>query len=123
MHRARLWRPGTNPGGRAGLAKIDGRARAEIMPLAVAREVLLVRAPAELGRLRALGNEAVDRPGIDELVLLLRDRGDLSIAFGHVHHAHAQGLRQLGPAHARARYGRADTGVGRDVEQRLLVQM
>src|ERR1700689_5269284 len=118
MHRTGLRRPGANPGCCAGLAEIDGRAAAEIKALAVTREVLLVRTPAELGRLRALGNEAVDRPGVDELVLLFRDRGDLRIALGHVHHAYTERLRQLGPARARAWYGGAGAGVDGEIEQR-----
>jgi hypothetical protein len=42
----------------------------------------LMRAPAELGRLHAFGDEAVDRPGVDELARLFRDARDLGIALG-----------------------------------------
>ena len=64
--------PGAHAGRRARLHQVDRAAAAEVVPLAVARPVLLVRAPAELGRLRALADEAVDRPGVDELAELLR---------------------------------------------------
>lgn len=42
---------------------------------AVAGQVLLVRAPAELRRLAALADETVDRPRVDELAGPLRGRG------------------------------------------------
>ena len=44
------------------------------------RQLLLVRAPAHLGRRRAFFAEAFDAPGVDELVDLLGLVGDLRVA-------------------------------------------
>ena len=54
-----------------GLVQVDRRAAAADVAPAALGEVPLVRAPAELGRLAALGDEAVDRPGVDELARAL----------------------------------------------------
>jgi hypothetical protein len=67
-------RPGAHARRGARLRQVDRGAAAEVMALAVAREILLVRAPAQLGRLATLADEAVDRPGVDELVGLLGHR-------------------------------------------------
>src|SRR3981189_1964901 len=94
---SRLGGPGANPGARAGTIQIDRAARARPVAPAIRREMLLMRAPAELRGLCAFADEAVDRPGIDELVRLLRHIRDLSVAFGDVHDLDAEGLGQLGP--------------------------
>ena len=60
-------RPAAHARAGPGPLQVDRRVAAAVVPAAVAREVPLVRAPAELGRLAALADEAVDRPGVDEL--------------------------------------------------------
>ena len=93
----------------------------EVVALAIAREILLVRAPAELRRLRALADEAVHRPGVDELVGLLGHVGDLRVALRDVDDLDAQPARELAPVRARlSGLPASDAGVRRDVEQRLL---
>src|SRR5256885_5433868 len=72
------------------------------MALAVARKVALVRAPAHLARLRALADEAVDRPGVDEFARLLRLARDLRVALGDVDDSHAEAAGQPPPPRARA---------------------
>ena len=67
-------RPGAHARRGARPHQIDRRATAEIMPTPVRRQRLLMRAPAEFGRLAALADEAVDRPGVDELARLLGER-------------------------------------------------
>ena len=54
-----------------------------------------MRAPAHLGRRRAFFAEALDAPGVDELVDLLRLVGDLRVALGAMDDLHAEFLRQL----------------------------
>ena len=54
------------------------------------RQLLLVRAPAHLGRGRAFLAEALDAPGVDELVDLLRLVGDLRVALAAVDDLHAR---------------------------------
>src|SRR5882724_13344342 len=98
----RLRSPGANPGARAGSIQVDRAARARLVPSAVGREMLLMRAPPEFGGLGAFADETVDRPGIDELVRHLRHIRDLSVALGDVHDLDAQGLGELGPGFAAA---------------------
>ena len=64
-------RPGAHAGGGARPQQVDRRVAADLVPAAVRRQRLLVRAPAQLGRLAAFADEAVDRPGVDELARLL----------------------------------------------------
>ena len=97
MERARLRRPGAHARARAGAVQIDGAARSRLMPSAIRREMLLMRPPAELGRLRAFAHEAVHRPGVDELVQFLRLLADLGIPLGDVDDLDAQRLRELRP--------------------------
>src|SRR3546814_6536310 len=77
-------RPGAHPGRGARPFEIDRGAAAEVVPAPVRGQLLLVAAPAELSRLAALADEAVDRPGVDELADLLRTGGDLGVALGDV---------------------------------------
>jgi hypothetical protein len=113
-------RPGAHARAGARLHQVDGAAAAEVVLLAVARPVLLVRAPAELGRLAAFADEAVHRPGVDELVAPSGGTGDLRVALGDVDHLDAELVRER--AHSSRVFGVAvlDAGVGGDVEQRLL---
>ena len=113
-------RPGAHLGEQARTVQVDRRVAAERVALAVGRQRLLVRAPAHLGGLAALGNEAVDRPGVDELAHLLRPGRDLRVALGDVDHLDAQALGELAPALARGRHRRLHAGVARQVYQRLL---
>src|SRR5579864_8732200 len=93
------------------------------MLAAVWRKMPLVTAPAELGGLRALADEALDRPRVDELVARLRGRGDLGVALGDMDDPHAEPVGELAPLAAAARGGGLQAGVGREVEQRLLDEM
>ena len=90
------------------------------MAAAFRRQRLLVRAPAQFGRLQAFGDEALDRPGVDEGAHRLRLGGALGVALGDVDALDADGLRQCRPLLPRLRVGRAVTEVGGEVEQRLL---
>jgi len=76
--------PGAHAGAGAGLRQVDRRQAAGVMTLAVARKVALVRAPAHLTRLRALADEAVDRPGVDEFTELPRLARNLRCRAGDV---------------------------------------
>src|SRR5882762_4138570 len=94
---SRLRSPGADPGARAGTVQIDRASRAGLVASAVGREMLLMRAPPEFGGLSPFADEAVDRPGIDELVRNLRNIGDLRVAFGDMHDLDAEGLGKPGP--------------------------
>src|SRR3982074_1612205 len=97
---SRLRCPGANPSARSGSIQIDRAARTGGVASAIGREMLLMSAPSEFGGLSPFADEAVDRPGIDELVRNLRHPGDLRVAFGDMHDLDAEGLRQLGPGFA-----------------------
>ncbi len=96
-------RPAAHPRRRPGPQQIDRRTAAEIMAAAIGREMPFMRPPAELRRLRAFADEAVDRPGVDEFARLLRDRRDLGIAFGDMNNLDAETLGEAGPIAARCR--------------------
>src|SRR6202035_480023 len=85
--------------------------------------MLLMRAPAKFGGLSALADEAVDRPGIDELIRRLGHVRDLSIALGDMYDLDAESLAQAGPGLAAAGAARIHPGVPSDVEQGLLDQV
>ena len=112
--------PGANPRARAGTIQIDRTARAGLVPSAVRREMLLMRAPAEFSGLSPFADEAVDRPGIDEFVGLLRDIRDLAVAFAEKNEPAA--TRQLlnacwaGPESAGADWSEEDLQA---IEERL----
>src|SRR5258708_12658483 len=89
---SRLRSPGANPGARAGTIQVDRAARAGLVPSAVGREMLLVRAPPEFGGLGAFADEAVHRPGIDELVRHLPPIRAFSVAFVHFHNLYSNAL-------------------------------
>ncbi len=117
MHRPGERRPRANAGACAGPLQVDGGAAAPLVRAGVGREVALVGAPAELGRLHAFGDEPVDRPRVDELVGLLAPLRHLVVALGDVDHAHADPLRQPRPAFACLRRLGALAG---QFQQRLL---
>src|SRR5262245_66394474 len=84
------------------------------------RHLLLVGAPAKLGRLQALGAEALDRPGVDEYAAGLRVARALGVTLGDMDALDAEALGEPAPLLAglglRHRYAR----VVCDVEQGLL---
>ena len=53
-------------------------------------QLFFVRAPAHLGRRRSLFAEALDAPGVDELVDLLGLIGDLRVALAAMNHLDAE---------------------------------
>src|SRR5256885_10440038 len=89
--------PGAHARGRAGLHEVDRATAAEMVALAVGREVLLVRAPAELRGLLAFAHESIHRPGVDEFVELLRLRRELRVALGNVNDLDPELARELTP--------------------------
>ena len=121
-------RPAAHPGRRPRTQQIDRRTAAEIVPPAIGREMPLMRAPAELGRLRALADKAVDRPGVDELARLLRRHRHLGIALGDMDGLDAEALGETRPLAAAAGNTGAEprvageVGAG-EVEKRLLDEM
>ena len=81
---------------------VDAHARqADLAPRAVrcskasGGQLLFVRAPAHLGRRRPLFAEALDAPGVDELVHLLGPVGDLRVALAAMNDLHAELLGQV----------------------------
>src|SRR6202041_1118807 len=98
-------------------------ARTRLVAAAIRREVPLMRAPTEFGGLSPLADEAVNGPGIDELVGSLRHIRHLGVALGDMHDLDAESLRELGPRLAAARPADIDAGIFGDVEQGLLHQM
>ena len=123
--RPRRRAPGADAGAGAGAHQVDRAIRPELVAAALQRQRLLVRAPAQLGRLQALGDEALDRPGVDEGAHRLRLGGALGVALGDVDALDADGLGEPGPVlpapiFQRLGVGRAVAQVGGEVEQRLL---
>ncbi len=116
-------RPGAHPRGGAWAQQVDRRVAAEVVPPPVRRQRALVRAPAQLGRLAAFAHEAVDRPGVDELVRRLRPVRDLRVALGDMDRLDAEPLGEQRPVPARRRQRRRRAGVVRDPQQRRLHEM
>ena len=79
-----------------------------------------MRAPAEFGRLQALGDEALHRPGIDEGVHRLRLLGALGVALGDMDALDAGLLGEPAPLLAGLRLLELEADVAGDIEQRLL---
>ena len=113
-------RPGPHAGASARSGQVDRGIAAEIVAVADRRHPLLVRAPAKLGGLQALGAEALDRPGVDEHAARFRVACALGVAFGDVDALDAHALHQAGPLIAGLRLRCDQANVARDVEQRLL---
>ncbi len=121
MLRLRGRRPRAHARAGARLRQVDRGVAAEVVPVAVRRHVLLVRAPAELGRLQAFREEALDRPGVDEHAARLRVAGALGVALGDVDALDAERAASGGPSPRGSAARRRSTPVSRgDVEQRLL---
>ena len=98
------------------------------MTPAIRREMPFMGAPAELRRLRALADKAVDRPGVDELARLLRRHRHLGIALGDVDGLDAEALGETRPLAAAAGNAGAESRVAGEVEageveERLLDEM
>ena len=103
-----------------GWVEVDRRAAAGLVEAGVRRRPPFVRAPAEFGRLHALGQETFDRPGVDEHVARLGALGALGVALGDMHALDAEALRQLAPFLARLRLGDRLAKVGSEIDERLL---
>ena len=123
MEMARQRCPGPHARGGAGLGQVDRGPIAKIVAFAVAGKIALMRAPAQLGRLRTLADKAVNRPGVHELAQLLRSRGNLGIALGDMDDADAQQVGQRGPVFLGGGIAGIDAGVGSDVQHPLLDQV
>ena len=79
-----------------------------------------MRAPSELGRLAAFADEAVDRPGIDELARASADAAHLRVALGDMDDLYIETTRESGPLRVVGRHDGVDASIAGDVEQRLL---
>src|SRR6201996_5233785 len=104
----------------ARLQQIDRRAAACLVGATVVRHPGFMGAPAELGRLHALGDEAFHRPGVDEYVDRLWLLRALGVSFGDVDALDAELGGELAPAFPALRLVERRVGVAGDVEQRLL---
>ena len=102
------------------LVEVDRRAAAAFVEARVGRRPLLVRAPAELGRLHAFGQEPFDRPGVDEHVARLWMHGALRVALGDMHALDAEPLREASPFVLRLRLGRFVAEIVGEIDERLL---
>ena len=118
--RARRRAPGAHAGVGARLLQIDRSTTAVGMGAAIIRHPFLMRAPAEFGRLHALGHKAFHRPGVDEHVHRLRPLGALGVALGDMDALDAELVGELAPALPALRLVEGSIGVAGDVEQRLL---
>ena len=120
----RGWRPRAHAGVGAGLVEIDRRAAAALVEAGVGGRPFLVHAPAEFGRLHALGEKAFDRPGVDEDVARLRALGALRIALGDMHALDAQTLGEAAPVLARfglvRLFAEVANEIALEIDQRLL---
>src|SRR5450631_1292487 len=65
-------RPRAHPRAGAGPVQVNRAPRTSLMAATVHRKMLLVGAPTQFRGLRALADKPIYRPGIDELVCLLR---------------------------------------------------
>src|SRR5215208_894104 len=115
--------PGAHSRAGAWLHQINSGQGTCILPLAIPREVLFVRAPAELARLRPFAHEAIHRPGVDEFVGFLRDLRRLGIALRDMDDFDAEFARELAPLRPGPGIGAFDTSIRRDVEQSLFDEM
>ena len=79
-----------------------------------------MRAPAELGRLHAFGEKALDRPGVDEDLDRLRLHGALGVALGDVDAFDADLLGEPAPFLARLRLFELELEIAGDIQKCLL---
>ena len=120
MLRLRRGRPRAHPRAGARTLEVDRGVAAEVMARRARRQRLLVRAPAELGRLHALRDEAFDRPGVDELALRLGIARPLGVALGDMDALDPGALHQTPPILAGLRLHEIELELAGDVDQRLL---
>ena len=118
--RPRRRAPAVHLGDRARPGDPDRGAAARVEAVAVLRLPGLVGAPAEFGRLEALGDETLDRPGVDEGAEPLVARALLGVALGDMDAPDAERLHQPRPAVAVLRHRSALPGIGGQPQQRLL---
>src|SRR5690606_27371796 len=97
--------PAADPCVAAGAVDPDRMAGAVGEAMALRRQLLLMRAPAQFGRLEAFGQEAVHRPGVDEDAPRLRPGRDLGVALGDMDALHAKAAHQRRPTFAALRIG------------------
>ena len=90
------------------------------MEAGVGGRPFLVRAPAEFGRLHPLGQEALDRPGVDEDVARLGLPRALGVALGDMHALDPEALGEAGPFVLRLRLGRLVAEIVGKMDERLL---
>ena len=86
--------PGADPGVDAHLRQADLVLRSVVVFAGAGGQVLFVGAPAHFGRGDALLVQALDAPGVDELVDLLGPVGDLRVALAAMDDLDAQLLGQ-----------------------------
>ena len=118
--RPRRRAPGAHARVGARLQHIDRGLRAVLVGAGVLRHPFFVGAPAELGRLHALGDEALDRPGIDELAHGLGGLGALGVALGDMNALDACIHHQPGPFLLRFGLFEGQAEIGGQVQQGLL---
>ena len=112
-------RPAAREGAAAGARQVQ-RARALAVLARVARQVLFVRADGQFHRLHQLADEAVDGPGVDELVVALGLVAGLRVALGDLDHRDFQFLRQVRPVLVAGRLSLAIAQVLVQFQQRAL---
>lgn len=120
--RLRRRAPGANAGVRSGLQQIGSDLGADRHQSGVLGQPLFVRAPAELCWLQPFGNEALDRPGVEEDVHRLGAPAALGVPLGDVYALDTQLAHELCPPLAVVR-PRLNEGMARivgDVAERLL---
>ena len=117
--RPRRRRPASHARIGAGRVEIDRRAAAGLVRSRDIRQRFFMRAPAELSRLHPLGDEALDRPGVDEHAARFGGSGALGVALGDMDSLDAQLSRQRAPFGFCLGLGR-DARVPREIDQRLL---
>ena len=120
---SRRRRPRAHTGTGARPIQVDRASRTGLVPAAIDRKMLLVRAPPQFRGLRAFADKPIDRPGIHEFVGLLRHVGNLRVAFGDMDDLDAQRLRKRRPAGAVLRNGGLHARVLGDVQECLFDQV
>ncbi len=102
------------------LHQIDRRAAAARVAPRILRHPFFVGAETKLGRLQALGDEALDRPGVGEHIEGLGITGALGVALGNVDSPDAEAGGKLAPALAVAGLVAIEAEVALEVDQGLL---
>src|SRR5579883_827755 len=113
-------RPGAHARIGPRLVEIDRRAATRLVEAGIGRKPCLMRPPAELGRLHALGEKALDRPGVDEDIARLRLLGALRVALGDMDALDAEALGELAPFLLALRLAAFVAEIGGEIDQGLL---